>query len=367
MLDDCRSAALIGASGLFGRHAARTWWWGTRLTGPIVALTTASMCSCLGLMPDSSRVHTACWDVALPLSLSLTLLGTNMTQTPVNAPSLVLRTGIAFGMGSLGSCLGALTSFQASPLDTERLAPAVSSLFASYVGGSANFFAVAKATGGDPSLMSALAAADVALMALYFSGLSLVAPGKVVVPQKVDSIAVLPWLPAGLVIVGLSKVVSMGRAGLETCALAIFSLAAGLYSFKTKNGGPLADICLHLFYAALGASASPSRVATAGPAALFLATLTLVIHVFVISLVLLCKQSSLKPTLSEILLGSNAGIGGPSTAAAFALALDRPDLVLPAVVWGTVGYATATSGGIALHNALLASTLPRNGGGPAIF
>lgn len=290
-----------------------------------------------------------------------------MTQTPVNACPLVLRTGIAFGMGALGSCLGAFTSFKASTMDAERLAPAVSSLFASYVGGSANFFAVAKATGGEPSLMSALAAADVALMALYFSGLSLVAPSKVVVPRKVDSIAVLPWLPAGLMIVGLSKVVSMGRAGLETCALALLSIVAGSCIFKKKNGGPLADVCLHLFYAALGASASPSRVATAGPTALFLATLTLVIHVLVISLVLISKQSSLRPTLSEILLGSNACIGGPSTAAAFALALDRPDLVLPAVVWGTVGYATATSGGIALHNALLASIVPKNGAGSAIF
>ena len=43
--------------------------------------------------------------------------------------------------------------------------------------------------------------------------------------------------------------------------------------------------------------------------------------------------------VDEALVASNACVGGPATAAAFASATRREDLVVPAVVWGTVGYA----------------------------
>jgi uncharacterized membrane protein len=51
------------------------------------------------------------------------------------------------------------------------------------------------------------------------------------------------------------------------------------------------------------------------------------------------------------LIGSNAAIGGPSTAAAFAAPLDA-GLVVPAAIWGVVGYGVGTSLGVGVWRAL---------------
>ena len=55
--------------------------------------------------------------------------------------------------------------------------------------------------------------------------------------------------------------------------------------------------------------------------------------------------------LSEALVGSNAAIGGPSTAAAFAGSM-APTLVVPAAVWGIVGYAGGTTLGVGVYELL---------------
>ena len=47
-----------------------------------------------------------------------------------------------------------------------------------------------------------------------------------------------------------------------------------------------------------------------------------------------------------VLVASNANIGGPGTAGSFASMIGRPALVFPAAVWGTVGYAIASTIGI---------------------
>ena len=56
--------------------------------------------------------------------------------------------------------------------------------------------------------------------------------------------------------------------------------------------------------------------------------------------------------IDEALVASNACVGGPATAAAFATATCREDLVVPAVVWGTGGYASGTGLGMALYDVM---------------
>ena len=69
------------------------------------------------------------------------------------------------------------------------------------------------------------------------------------------------------------------------------------------------------------------------------------------------RAPALAIELNEMLVASNANVGGPATAAAFAGAAARdPLLVVPATVWGTAGYACATTLGVALFNAFLRSS-----------
>ena len=111
----------------------------------------------------------------------------------------------------------------------------------------------------------------------------------------------------------------------------------------------MASWCLAAFYACLGACSPVSAVVKAGAPAVGLAVAALAGHA------LLLAACTLKGpwTVDEALVASNACVGGPATAAAFASATRREDLVVPAVVWGTVGYACGTGLGMALYNNVL--------------
>ncbi|EWG12979.1 hypothetical protein PBF_01110 [Cytobacillus firmus DS1] len=64
-----------------------------------------------------------------------------------------------------------------------------------------------------------------------------------------------------------------------------------------------------------------------------------------------CKKGGnaiLKYDIEEILLASNANVGGPTTAAAMAIAKGWQDLIGPILVVGTLGYIIGNYVGTAL-------------------
>jgi uncharacterized membrane protein len=155
-----------------------------------------------------------------------------------------------------------------------------------------------------------------------------------------------------LVAVGLSCALGVGCARLLPRAL-----ARALQSCARA----LAPLCLNFFYAAVGASARPAEMVGAGSAGALFLTTALAVHGLVLALGawLLNRLPALRARLGlrrplrlrEVLIGSNAAIGGPSTAAAFAAPLDA-GLVVPAAIWGVVGYGVGTSLGVGVWRAL---------------
>lgn len=63
----------------------------------------------------------------------------------------------------------------------------------------------------------------------------------------------------------------------------------------------------------------------------------------------------LKIPFKEIVLASNANVGGPTTAAGMASSKRWKDLVLPALLTGILGYAIATGVGLLVARILLCS------------
>ena len=162
----------------------------------------------MGLVPSTHAVYDLCWSFLLPLSLSIIILcnpaaAGNHDQrdrsdaseqlTAVGSSARVSlgpmgKVGLSFLVGAVGSVAGVAASFRvatmygaegwAVALPRSTAAQIAGAVVATYVGGSVNLFAVASAVGligaksaGGASLLGALAASDIFLMALYFSGL----------------------------------------------------------------------------------------------------------------------------------------------------------------------------------------------------
>ena len=112
-----------------------------------------------------------------------------------------------------------------------------------------------------------------------------------------------------------------------------------------------------LFLASVGASARLSELLLAGPAAACFATTVLAAHcaVLLLGALLANRVVGARITAAQLLVASNANVGGVGTAIAMAGAMGWPTLVMPAAVAGTVGYACATAMGVGLHAVLSAA------------
>ena len=104
----------------------------------------------------------------------------------------------------------------------------------------------------------------------------------------------------------------------------------------------------------MGASGRWLEVVGVAPAIFMFAALALAVHIAVMAAgaAVLNRFCGAGLGLDDIIVASNANIGGPSTAATFAGLLGKDELVVPAAVWGTVGYAIATTLGVGVWTIL---------------
>lgn len=126
----------------------------------------------------------------------------------------------------------------------------------------------------------------------------------------------------------------------------------------------LSDACFYLLFAAIGASANLRQAVENGgwhfaSGALF-ASAALLVHTVTLFAGSLAVQRLFRVKwfgLEDLLVASNAAIGGPLTAAELASRSTRRHncrgLIVAAVFWGAVGYVVATEAGISLTRLLL--------------
>lgn len=124
-----------------------------------------------------------------------------------------------------------------------------------------------------------------------------------------------------------------------------------------KRIGPsMGDFCFMCLFSAIGVSANVKEALTQGSSSLIFALLALSVHLLTTGLgSFVFMKISRKPiALEEILVASNAAIGGASTAASFAGSIDesqidqaqKKGLITAATLWGVLGYASATTIGV---------------------
>lgn len=358
--------AVLLCAAAFGLWAERTKW-GAKLSGAVLAIGCTFVLSNLGLIPADAPAYGVVWGYVVPLAIPLLLLNADLKRIlKESGPTL-----LAFLAGGVGTVIGTVVAFHTIPLGPEG--HKLAGIFcATYIGGSVNYMAASQALdlqSGD--LLTAGMAADNLVMTLYFLLLfalpsigslrrryadrgyessktpleSSEAQPKAFVPmQAAAALALAAVLCA--VGFGIEGIIGWTGSGI----LIITALAVALASLFPQHIGTLTGsrelgtILMMIFFGALGASANIGVVLKQGPILFVFAAVILLVHL----VILLVSAKLMRLDLIEVVIASNANMGGPTTAAAMAVARGWQALVTPAILCGTLGYAVATFVGTAV-------------------
>ena len=298
---------------------------------------------------------------------------------------------LAFFVGAIATIVGTLVAFPLLPLTS--LGPDVGwrvacALAARHIGGAINFVAVADTLNVGGSAVSAAIAADNVVVALYFAFLfSIAKPGgdgmdeeaapisgttsiSVTDPEDVgsadadlgDNAITLASLGTALSVasclVTLGGVLTKAILPTGTSSLPLTSIltvvSATLFPkfFSTiRAAGTAVGITfIQMFFAASGAAGSIQLVLKSAPSLFAFSAVQIGVH---FGTLMAFGRGIFRLPPRELYLASNANVGGPTTAAAMAQAKEWPRLVLPALLIGILGYATATAIALSLGPVLL--------------
>ena len=341
------------------------WSWGRRLgLTMLVLLLGVAIRNLTGWQPDAA---VSAW-VSGPLtSLAIAelLLAIKLQTVLARARQLLPLYGAALLATLAGVLIGAL--LLAGPLAEQR--SILAGLYtATFSGGSLNFVSVGRTLSPSPSLLALATAADQIVFTLWFA-ISLgwgrrhrpLGPGAMS-PQSLPAVASASvagdvgsgWLQAlvwGLVAVSASDLIrrAVASIGLEIPSILVLTSVAllmaqvpGAHGRRSCYG--LGLVLIQPFFVVIGLGTPLAGVLAEGRWILVYAALVVGAHAGV---VLLLRRRNRFP-LHELLVASQAAIGGPSTALALAAGLDRDDLAVAGVALGLLGYVIGTYLGVAV-------------------
>ena len=387
--------AILVAIAALAIYLEQRYAWASKVTGCVIALIGAMILSNLNIIPLDAKAYDFVWDYVVPLSIPLLLLKADMRKVWKDSGRMLA----IYMLSSFGSVAGAFLAAFLLKDKIPQVHAAAAMMVGTYTGGSVNLVAMADAFKATGTLVSTAVVADNLLMALYFFVLiaipsigffrkhfghplmdemeAKIARGEsaggaanywTAKPVSLKDIAFA--FAIAFVVVAVSNDVAKFLAHLIPKGNFFLDLMNGLFGNKyliittltmllatffpnfTGNIGGAQEIgtfLIHIFFAVIGVPASIYLIITKAPFLLVFCAIIVGMNM-VFSFVL---GKIFHFDLEEIAVASNANVGGPTTAAAFAIAKGWSELIIPAILVGTFGYVIGNYYGIFVGTFLL--------------
>lgn len=375
--------------------------WASKLSGAILALIGALLMVNLKIIPTNAPVFDDfVWGIAVPLAIPMLLMSCNLKKMWKDTGRFLA----IFLIGSVGTIVGAILAFLLlKGTSLENLIASAATMTGSYIGGGVNFSALAATYMEGTTTIGSLTVADNLLMALYFFVLLAIPAWKFFYKNyghpHMDEVqaginktqleqektrAAAFWgrkeislkdiainVAISAVIVMISKLVAgwigtliptdnfiltllnslLGSQYIWITTLALLLATFGHKQVEKVSGAQeIGTYLIYLFFFVIGVPASIGALIQEAPLLLVLTGVMVLVNM------LFCFGFGklFKFKLEEIILASNANIGGPTTAAAMAISQGWTKLIGPSMLIGTFGYAIGTYLGIIVYNILSA-------------
>ena len=364
--------------------------WASRLTGPVIALVIALVLVNVGIIPSAAPVYNdIVWGYFVPLAIPLLLLQTNIRRIWNETGQLLA----IFLIGSIGTIAGAVIGCALLQSSIEGLPKVTAMMTGSYIGGVVNFTELADLFKANGTLVSSAIVADNLNMAIYFMILIGIAGNAFIrrfyehplidaverqgVSEEGQTLAAKYWgrkeislrdlamcIAYAVIVVTVSKLIGDTFATLvpadggmlsKMCSTFLGSqyvwitLLSVLFTSifekqaNAMNGAQeIGTFFIYMFFFNIGVPASITEIVTNAPLMFVFCFIMVVVNM----LFCLIGGKMLNFPLEDIIIASNANIGGPTTAAGMAIAQGWTRLVGPAMLVGTFGYAIGTYIGI---------------------
>lgn len=378
----------------FSIYLEQTYKWAGKVSGAIIALVGALIFSNLKIIPTDAPAYDAVWVYVVPLAIPLLLFKCNIKKIWKESGRLL----VIFLISSVGTMIGAALGFILLKDHVPELTKVAAMMSGSYIGGGVNFAAMAGSFEVPGELVSAAVVADNLLMALYFFVLIAIPTmsffrskfkhphqDKVEAASTDDdkTLAANYWgrkeislkdlafaISTGIIIVALSTEVAKFLGSVIPTSNEFLNIVNALLSNKyllittftmlgatyfseffsnIKGSQEIGTFLIYIFFVVIGVPASISLIIQKSPLLLVFCAIMVGMNM----LVSFGFGKLLKFDLEEIILASNANIGGPTTAAAMAISKGWVDLVGPIMVVGTLGYILGNYFGILMGNLLV--------------
>ncbi|WP_425538475.1 DUF819 family protein [Microaceticoccus formicicus] len=356
--------------------------WANKVTGCILALLIALVLSNLNVIPADSPVYDNVWGYVVPLAVPLLLFRANIKKIWKESGRVL----IIYLLSGIGTILGGIVAFFLLKNAIPNLSNIAPMFVGTYTGGSVNFVAMSESFKVDGATVSAALVADNLLMALYFFALvampaiaffrnSFRTPLIDRIENSSDkekdynkTLAAKYWgakeislfdiaanIAIAFTIVTVSTLIAntlssaIGDSTKVREAMSLFfgnkyliittltMILATIFApqfEKIQGSQEIGTFLIYLFFTVIGAPASLKLIIRESPLLLLFALIIVLINM-IVSIIF---GKIFKFSLEEIIIASNANVGGPTTAAAMAVSKGWTELIVPALLVGTLGY-----------------------------